>query len=415
MKDLTGVEAIQTRLNREWERGRMLAHLWGGDAFFPYRIPLASPTSQDLVDHYQVVRKWIQEVSSWPRTGVSITWREFKHPVLGPNRIPVTITFATPQAAIGWIGKLDDAERATTIFHRIQHELPILSPWALAHPLTVLAWGDVWPRLLTVVRWVIDHPRSGLYLRQVDAPGIDTKFIERHRGIVADLLDDVLDPAAIDPHATGSSGFEARYGFRQKAEMVRFRFLDPTQSIEGMTDLTVPSQDFGQLSRLPIRQVVMMENEIEFLAFPRVAATIAIFGAGYGLKRFQCADWLSGLPLYYWGDLDTHGFAILDELRLYLPHAQSLLMDEATLLAHRVFWDREERPSTHQLTRLTSAESALYADLQQHRFGDGIRLEQERIPMHWLIRRLAQMRITTGQPSAAISRQGSDGDGGGAG
>jgi hypothetical protein len=34
----------------------------------------------------------------------------------------------------------------------------------------------------------------------------------------------------------------------------------------------------------------------------------------------------------YWGDLDTHGFAILDELRAHCPHAESLLMNRATFL-----------------------------------------------------------------------------------
>ncbi|NOR71388.1 MAG: hypothetical protein GQ532_17115, partial [Methylomarinum sp.] len=33
----------------------------------------------------------------------------------------------------------------------------------------------------------------------------------------------------------------------------------------------------------------------------------------------------------YWGDLDTHGFAILSRLRHYYPQVKSILMDEKTL------------------------------------------------------------------------------------
>ncbi len=45
------------------------------------------------------------------------------------------------------------------------------------------------------------------------------------------------------------------------------------------------------------------------------------------------------------GDLDTHGFHILDQLRSHHPHARSIVMDQETLLAHRDFWVREDSPS----------------------------------------------------------------------
>lgn len=43
--------------------------------------------------------------------------------------------------------------------------------------------------------------------------------------------------------------------------------------------------------------------------------------------------------VHYWGDLDTHGSAILDRLRAWLPQTRSFLMDRETLLDHR-----ERRP-----------------------------------------------------------------------
>ena len=33
------------------------------------------------------------------------------------------------------------------------------------------------------------NPRPNIYLRQVDLPGLHTKFIEAHRGVLAELLD----------------------------------------------------------------------------------------------------------------------------------------------------------------------------------------------------------------------------------
>ena len=49
-----------------------------------------------------------------------------------------------------------------------------------------------------------------MYLRQVDAPGVDTKFIERHKGVLTELLDVQLDPSRVD---TVAPDFAERYGF----------------------------------------------------------------------------------------------------------------------------------------------------------------------------------------------------------
>ena len=49
------------------------------------------------------------------------------------------------------------------------------------------------------------------------------------------------------------------------------------------------------------------------------------------------------------GDIDTHGFAILDRLRAWLPQTRSVLMDRDTLLAHRDRWVTEDRPAKSAL------------------------------------------------------------------
>ena len=92
------------------------------------------------------------------------------------------------------------------------------------------------------------------------------------------------------------------------------------------------------------------------------------------------ADWLAACALYYWGDIDTHGFAILDQLRAHHPHAKSFLMDRQTLLAHRPQWIDEPQPTLRDLPCLSPEESALYDDLRWLRLADRpVRLEQERI------------------------------------
>lgn len=92
--------------------------------------------------------------------------------------------------------------------------------------------------------------------------------------------------------------------------------------------------------------------------------------------------------MYYWGDIDTHGFGILDQLRGHFAHVDSLLMDRATLDAHASVWGVEDQPLRIDLHRLTPEESALYDDLRDNRIRTGLRLEQEHIGFRWLNNRL---------------------------
>jgi hypothetical protein len=56
-----------------------------------------------------------------------------------------------------------------------------------------------------------------------------------------------------------------------------------------------------------------------------------------------------------------------------------MLMDRATLLAHRDQWVTEPRPTAAVLDLLDTEESELYRDLANGSFGPPVRLEQERI------------------------------------
>lgn len=104
------------------------------------------------------------------------------------------------------------------------------------------------------------------------------------------------------------------------------------------------------------------------------------------------AAWLKRCAVHYWGDIDTHGFAILDQLRAHLPQAESLLMDRDTLMAHAALWGDEPQPVRRDLLRLTDEERALYDDLRDNRIRANLRLEQERVGFGWVEEALGKLR-----------------------
>jgi hypothetical protein len=194
---------------------------------------------------------------------------------------------------------------------------------------------------LSVVDWIEQHPNSKIYLRQVDLPGVHSKYIESHRAVLAEMLDMVLPATSIDATKSGVAQFAGRYGFREKPVRIRFRILDPDiQAVPGAScpDITLDAESFSRLT-LELRKVIITENEVNFLALPQIPATIAIFGSGYNWNALAQARWLTACTIYYWGDIDTHGFAILDQLRAHFDHVISFLMDKATLESHRFCMD----------------------------------------------------------------------------
>lgn len=379
------------QLQKLWERGEILASLVNGAALFPMRLTLKRPTSAEIADHFTEVRAWSNALRKM--TCCRVEMRQFKHRVFGTNALPDAAWIDTIEDALSLIGKQRETARFTALLSATRAQQPALLSWLAKKPLSALALTDEWQRLLAIVAWLKLHPRPGIYLRQVDIPGIHSKFIELHRGVLSELLDIALPPAAIDFTASGVNQFARRYGFLDKPLCLRFRMLDRAHALlpaVGERDISLDAGSFARLNP-KVSRIFITENEINFLAFPQVKDSLILFGAGYGFDMLRQAIWLEHCKIYYWGDIDTHGFAMLDQLRNQFPHAQSFLMDHATLLAFAAHWGTETKPTQRDLPRLTPTEQALYDDLREHRLRKNLRLEQERIGFEWLKAALAAL------------------------
>lgn len=376
---------LRAQLRRLWDRGELLRDAVETRTRFPLRLALKAPTSSELAAQFDAVRNWIGELGAL--APARIEWREVNHRVLGSQRVPQAVWIDEREAALGLIGKRADAARFDTVLALVRARQPALLPWLARRPLQALALAADIQRLLDVVAWLAAHPQPGVYLRQVDVPGVHSKFLEAHRGVLAEWLDLVLPQQAIRAEHSGIGQFAERYGFLGKPVRIRFRVLDPRLTLVPGTvcpDVTLDAESFARLE-VPIRRVMITENETNFLAFPPLDEAIVVFGAGYGWDALSRARWLAGCTIHYWGDIDTHGFAILDRLRERLPHAASFLMDRATLYAHESSWGEEASQVTHDLPRLTKCERALYDALRDNRIRKGLRLEQERVGYGWML------------------------------
>jgi hypothetical protein len=374
---------LRRQVQRWWDRGDILTALLpaeaGVETSFPRRLTLKTPSAGELRDHFAAVRNWNEQLRAMPN--LRLEMRDFRHQVFGQNSLPAIAWLDDATSAVTLLGKQKEARLFEQICASTGARQPKLLSWLAKRPLRALELANVWEKLLAVVDWLFAHPRPGVYLRQMDIPGVHSKFVEAQRGVLCELLDLVLPESSIDTSTSGINQFNRRYGFLDKSERIRLRWLDPDCSplpALGQADLTLDATSFARLGRT-VDLVFMTENETNFLAFPAVTNALIIFGAGYGFAALAQAAWLHDCRIHYWGDIDTHGFAILDELRSHFPHVESLLMDRQTFIAGSTLWGEEPFPQQRELRHLTPDERAFYDDLRDNRLGKNLRLEQERI------------------------------------
>jgi hypothetical protein len=370
-------------VRKKWDSGALLARFAAGQEWEPLGFAIRGPAAGQIGEHLADVRQWAAEWAEAARGPLRVEYKQIGGRDFGTNSIPCRAWLDGYDQAWALLRTGRDVRRLGELIEAA-HGSRLLA-WLIGHPLRALRLADVWEKLLATVRWIEECQTPGMYLRQVDVPGIDTKFIERHTGVLTELLDAQLDPSRVDG---GAPGFAARYGFLRKPGYVRFRV---SGGFRGFSEMSVRT---GELTAAPdgVTCAYVIENEISYLAFPLPAAAMAILGGGYAVPVLEPLGWLAGLSVVYWGDIDTHGFAILDRLRHQLPRTRSMLMDRATLLDHRQHWGSEPSQATVVLDRLNPEESALYADLISHTYAAFVRLEQERISFSAVERAVAASR-----------------------
>lgn len=395
-------EEIRERARRLWDSGRVLTAVLSDDGLFPWAVPFRKPAAADWLNRFAELRAWSERLqaraTSESARSYRLKLREAQHRQLGRQWLPERIVFETADDLAGYIGRSEDLQRFRALAATIAARQPALSGWLAANPLQALELAADWPALLAAIEWFQAHPRPGRYLRELDIEGVDTKFAERRREVLSRLLDLCLTESAVDRTVMGlaQNGFERRYGLKYEEPRLRLRLLDAACSPGwGIRDLSVPLSEFRNLAP-PIERLFVTENKTNFLSFPDHPRAAVLFGQGYGVQALREAEWLRSCELIYWGDIDTHGFAILSMLRQALPQLRSLLMDRDTLLACRRLWVDEpaDKRLDAGLTGLTADEASLYDDLRHDRLGLRVRLEQERVPFALLARALGVFNST---------------------
>jgi hypothetical protein len=293
----------------------------------------------------------------------------------GSHQLPDSIVFETAEDYLHFVRKGAEYERFLDNYRMITQSLPQLQAWAMQNIISLTSSEVDWKSILAVCAYFISHPRPDLYIRQLPI-AVHTKFIEENSPLLQSLLDFLIPDHIRDPH---QKRLADRYFLRRDEPLIRLRMLDRSLAFpNNIMDISIRLSDFEK-GKWQNRHVVITENKMNFLALPDIPFTIAIWsGGGFMVSYLRDTQWLRDKNIFYWGDIDEHGFQILHQLRTYYRQTQSIMMDRPTYELFKEFAVAGERNKAESLSLLDAEEHRLYDTLKS--MPGSNRLEQEKIP-----------------------------------
>ena len=318
-----------------------------GKTFAPIVIVGNKKPDDDMVMFEKELTELMEHSKERKGYGYTIEYQTVKTKKHGLQDIPTSICFLTEYDYLRFIGKEQTTAHFRVDIGKCLSELPELLDWISKYPNKVLDNHYVWDDLLVVCKYFKTTPKPQLYIRELPIQ-VHTKFIERNKGIIKELLDIIISEQV----NTEATRFEPHFNLKYDEPIVRFRVLDKTISekfFSGTNDISLPISD-----------------------------SIVLWGHGFGVDILKNVEWLRSKRIFYWGDLDAHGFLILSELRKHFPQVESFLMDRETFDA---FFENDKGVKTNVVgdLYLTSKEKEMFEYLKAFNF----RLEQEKIPFEY--------------------------------
>ena len=341
---------------------------------WPLEVTLGIPTENQALKQVEDVRAWVAAWQSWNGVGL-LSWSERRWRKLEPA-VPEKLLLSGPGEVAQWIGEADRWDRAQQRYRDLIARWPQLGS-KLPRYFAILAdYSEAdYRRLMDMVAWIEKNPASNLYPRQLPVTGLDSKWLEKRKRLLADLVD------AVRGESSTEGDFFQICGLKVPPQLIRLRILDDglRQCVGGLGDISAPWEQLAELD-LPVSNVFIVENLQTGLAFDDLPGSVVIMQLGYGVDVLDRLPWVAKAHCLYWGDLDTHGFAILNRAGTYLPELKSVLMDEATLRSHQDLWvEEKDQHAAETLPLLSDHEQAVYQAIKRNTWGQNVRLEQERI------------------------------------
>lgn len=329
---------------------------------------------------HNAIKMFLQFEKTENKKGWDIEWEEWISKKTGKQRWPSKVIVNTPEDFLFLIQK----EKEILIFDQALADLkkwrPGITGWLVKYPEVLIKHIDKWVGLCAVVDYLLSNDVTTYYVRNLPVP-VHTKFIEENERTILSLLQHFTsENANID-----YTSLIHAVGLKRKPVLFPIRWLDDELAVEnthGMEVLGITPENLHSRN-WEITELWMVENETALFMLPKRKHSLAICSRGKALELLGNVTWLNNVKLYYWGDMDEDGYAMLRQCRKLYPHTLSVLMDITTLQFHSE--EIRKQPTKYRypnLSELTLSEASALEKL----FEINGRLEQESLSHEYIIK-----------------------------
>lgn len=376
----------------KWWHSFLISYI-KNEPFFPKQIVrIGKVKSGDITSRFEVLQSEIENLYQQSKntngTGYLVKTAERNFRRSGAHKLPDVIEFETLEDYLHCTGKKKELEKFQENCKLLFGQIPQLKTWAIENPVLLCISSIDWQSIIKVCKYFLDKPRPNLYIRQLPIE-VHTKFIEDNSYLLQSLLDFLIP---LHVRSAEQKKFAERYYLKHDEPLIRIRMLDKSLVIgNGMMDISIRLSDFEE-NEWACNNVLIAENKMNFLTIPDLPLSIAIWsGGGFNVSYLKNVQWLNHKNVYYWGDIDEHGFQILHQIRSYFPKTTSIMMNVDTYERFKNMAGVGEKSKTVTLTNLNDGEETLYQILKATPTLN--RIEQEKIPQHYVDEQITRQII----------------------
>jgi hypothetical protein len=167
------------------------------EAFFPWEIPAGRDfhltTSSAVSGVAQALGELRRRSKDIAGTGYSLVFETIETRKLSTQTVLKKAVFETEQDYLSFIKQKQAASRFLVNARAVYSRFPECEEWLQGNSSRLLDKENgkdenrCWEDICLCVRWFLDHPASGLYIREIPLP-VHTKFIENHKNDILSLF-----------------------------------------------------------------------------------------------------------------------------------------------------------------------------------------------------------------------------------
>ncbi|UTC75389.1 hypothetical protein E4O03_01260 [Treponema sp. OMZ 792] len=367
--------------------------------FFPLLIPSAKGSVKDAFDERKLeAEKLYKDSKNAKGIGYTVETKTLKTHKQGMQTIIEKIYFETEIDFISFIGKEKETENFKKHLSIVKKQFSnlnaedIQNDWLNKHLRNLITEveADYWQNIFRCAIWFLNNPNCNLYLREIPL-SVHTKFIEQNTSLIFSVYT-VLNKNK--DKINSNADIYKRWRIRTPEPFIRFRCLDKDINLKILNEeiasyeAQIPLGAFAKINFNSVEYIFIVENLMVYLTLPPFSKALCIFGSGFAAVNLKENKALNEKKLYYFGDMDEHGFEILSNVRGIFPNVKSFCMDKKTYETFSIFAVRGENShSKIEDLNLNEEELILFKFLRE-RTG---RLEQEKISHAFIKSRMEEI------------------------